>query len=91
MIKRTPFFGACSKRSCRSSQNQSTSISSASVAVAQTWIPVMLNGLPLKQIETILSFLRLQPSTAFWTLIDYEGYSISFNRFLSIAVDIMVI
>ena len=29
---------------------------------------MILNGLPLKQIEIILSFLRLHPSTAFWTL-----------------------
>ena len=27
----------------------------------------MLNGLPWKQTEIILSFLRLHPSTAFWT------------------------
>ena len=29
----------------------------------------MLNGLPWKQTEIILSFLRLHPSTAFWTLL----------------------
>ena len=27
-----------------------------------------------KQTEIILSFLRLHPSTVFWTLVDYEGY-----------------
>ena len=37
------------------------------------------------------SFLRLYPSTAFWTLIDYEGYSIPSKRFLPTVVDIMVI
>ena len=36
---------------------------------------MILKGLPWKQI--ILSFL----STAFWTLVDYEGYSISSKRF----------
>ena len=36
---------------------------------AQTWITVILNGLPWKRIEIILSFLRLHPSTAFWTLL----------------------
>ena len=41
--------------------------------------------------EIILSFLRLHPSTAFWTLVDYEGYSISSKGFLPIVVDIMVI
>ena len=30
-----------------------------------------------KQTKIILSFLRLHPSTTFWTLVDYEGYSIS--------------
>ena len=34
--------------------------------------------------------LRLHPSTAFWTLVDYEGYSISSKGFLPTAVDIMV-
>ena len=33
------------------------------------------NGLPWKQAEIILLFLRLHPSTAFWTLVDCEGYS----------------
>jgi len=31
--------------------------------------PVILNGLPWKQTEIILSFLRLHPSTAFQTLL----------------------
>ena len=30
---------------------------------------MILNGLPWKQTEIILSFLRLHPSTAFWTLV----------------------
>ena len=46
---------------------------------------------PLKQTEIILSFLRLYPNTAFWTLVDYDGYSISSKGFLPIVVDIMVI
>ena len=41
--------------------------------------------------EIILSFLRLYPSTAFWTLVDYDGYSISSKGFLPTVVDIMVI
>ena len=31
-------------------------------------ITVILNGLPWKQTEIILSFLRLHPSSAFWIL-----------------------
>ena len=35
--------------------------------LGQTWIPVMLNNFPWKWTETILSFLRLQPSTVCWS------------------------
>ena len=31
---------------------------------AQTWVTVIMNGLPWKWTEIILSFLRLHPSTA---------------------------
>ena len=57
------------RRSCKSSQNCSTSASLALVIGAQTWITVILNGLPWKRTEMILSFLRLHPSTAFQTLL----------------------
>ena len=45
----------------------------------------------LETTEIILSFLRLHPSTAFWTLVDHDGYSISSKGFLPTVVDIMVI
>ena len=41
--------------------------------------------------EIILSFLRLHSSTAFQTLIDCEGHSISSKGFLPTVVDITVI
>ena len=41
--------------------------------------------------RVILSFLRLHPSTAFRTLVDHDGYSISSKGFLPAVVDIMVI
>ena len=41
--------------------------------------------------ENILSFLRLHPSTAFRTLVDYEGYSTSSKGFLPTVVDVMII
>ena len=47
--------------------------------------------MPWKQTEIILLFLRLHPSTTFWTLVDYEGYSISSKEFLPTVEDIMVI
>ena len=44
---------------------------------------MILNSLPWKQTEIILSFLKLYPSNAFWTLfVDYEGYFISSKGFL---------
>ena len=52
---------------------------------------VIVNGLPLKQTETILSFFKLDPSTAVWTLVDCDGYSISSKGFLPTVVDIMAI
>ena len=69
IMKRTSLLGVSSKRSCRSSQNRSTSAYSALLAGAQSWITVILNGLVWKQTEIILLFLRLHPSTAFWILL----------------------
>ena len=83
------FFGVSCRRSCRFSMN--CSASSALVIGAWTWITVILNDLPWKWTKIILSFLRLQLSTAFQTLVDYEDYSISFRGFLPTVVDIMVI
>ena len=57
----------------------------------QTWITMILNGLPWKWTEITLSFLRLHPSTAFWILVDYEGSSIFSKVFLQTIVDIIVI
>ena len=52
----------------------------------------MMNGLPWKQTQIILSFLRLHPSTSFQTLfVDYDGYSISSKGYLPSVVYIMVI
>ena len=57
-----------------------------------TWITEMLNGLPWKQTEIILSFLRLPPSTNILaSFVDYEDYSISSKGFLPMVADIMVI
>ena len=52
---------------------------------------LLLNGLPWKRTEIILSFLRLHPSTAFDSFVDHDGYSISSEGFLPAVVDIMVI
>ena len=62
-------FGVSSRRSCRFSQNWSTSTSPTSVIWAKTWIAVMLNGLLWKVNKIFLSFLRLHTSTTFWILL----------------------
>ena len=36
--------------------------------------------------EIILSFLRLHPSIAFWTVVNYDGYSSSSKGFLPTVV-----
>ena len=91
MMKSKSFFGVSSRSSCRSSQNHSTSASSALVVGAWTWITVMLNALPWIRTEISLLFLRLHPSTAFQNLLLTEGYSISSKGFLPTVVDITVI
>ena len=90
-MKRTSFFGASPRKSCRFSQSHSTSVSSALVAGAKIWIAVMLSGLPWKRIEIILSFLRSYPSTAFQTLLLTMMATVSSKGFLPTVVDIMVI
>ena len=57
IMKRTSFLGVSSQRSCGSSQNHSTSASSVLLVGAQTWITVILNGLPWNRDHS--SFLRL--------------------------------
>ena len=52
---------------------------------------MILNGLPWKQTEIVLLFLRLHPITAFQTLVDHGGYSISSEGFLPAVVDILVV
>ena len=83
-------WGVSSRKSRRSLYNCPTSASSALVVGTQTWITVMLNSLPCEQTEVILSFLRLHPSTAFWTLVDRKGYSISSKGLFPTVVDIMI-
>ena len=66
IMKRTCVFGVSFRRSL---QNRSTSGSSALLLKAYTWITVVLNDFPWKWTEIILSFFRLHPSTAFWSLL----------------------
>ena len=52
---------------------------------------MILNGLPWKRTEIILSVLRLHTGTAFKTLVDHDVYSIASKGFLPTVVYIIVI
>ena len=53
---------------------------------------MILNGLPWKRTEIILSFLRLHSQYCISnSFVDHDGYSISSEGFLPAVVDIMVI
>ena len=92
-MKRTSFLGVSSKRSYRSSQNHSTSASSALLVGAQAWITVILNGIFALEtnrdhsviFETAPKYCILD------SFVDHDGYSISSKGFLPTVVDIMVI
>ena len=58
-------FGVSFGWSCRSSSIHSTLSSSALLVGAKPWITVILNGLPWKWTEIILSFLRLHEELHF--------------------------
>ena len=84
------FWGVSSKRSCRSSQNHSTSAYSALLFGAQTWITVILNGLPWKRDHSVV-FEIASKYCILDSFVDHDGYSISSKGFLFTVVDIMVI
>ena len=75
IMKRASFEGVSSRRSYRSSQNHSTSDSSALVVRAQTWITVIVNGLPWKWTEIICSFQGKSNSDQ-----EYKGISLWRNH-----------
>ena len=73
IMQRTSFLAVSSKRFCRSSQNCSTSASSALLVGAQTLITVILNGLPWIQTDHSVVFLiASQYCTFFNTTVIYS-------------------
>ena len=84
------FFGVSSRKSWRSSQNHSTSASSGSVfgnrlGLLWCWIICLeMNW------DHSIGF-KIAPKYCFWTLVDYEAYSISSKGFFPTVVDTMVI
>ena len=52
----------------------------------------MLNALPWKRSEIILTFLRFAPKYCVSdSFVDYQGYSVSSKMFLPTVIDIVVI
>ena len=91
-MKRTSFWGVNSRRSCRSSQNRSTSASSALLVGAKTLITVIFKWFALEMnrdhsviFETAYKYCISD------SFVDHDGYSISSKGFLPTVVDIMVI
>ena len=58
---------------------------------AQTWITVILNGLPWKQTDHSVTFETASKYCILDSFVDYEGYSISSKGFLPTVVGVMVI
>ena len=97
-MKRTSFFGISSRRSCRSSQNHSTSVSSVLLVGAKTWITLILNGLSSNHSEWFGNdqspFVIFEIAHKYCisdSFVDYEGYSISSKGLLPTVLDTIVI
>ena len=92
-MKRTSFLGLCSRSSCRSSQDHSTSASSALlVGEDLDYCDIEWPDLEKKRDHSVIfeiaSAFKYCISDSF---VDLDGYSISFKGFLATVVDIMVI
>ena len=82
--------GVSSRSSCKSSWIHSTSASSALLAGADLdYCDIEWFALETNRDHSVI--FELHSSTAFRTLVDYDGYSISSMGFLTAVVDIMVI
>ena len=92
MMKRTSFFGVSSRRSCRSSQKQSTLASSASVFGAKCLDYYDIEWFAFEMNQDYSVIFEIAPKYSIsHSFLNYEGYFISSKRFLSSVVDIMVI
>ena len=91
VMKRTSFGGVSSKRSCRSSENHSTSASSALLVGSQSWIAVILNDLPWKRTDHSVAFEIASKYCISDSFVDYDGYSISSKGFLPTVVVIKIV
>ena len=86
-MKRTSLLDISSRRSCRSSEKRSTSISSALLVGACDieWFALEMNR------DYSVSFEIASKYCISDSFVDHDGYSISSKGFLPTVVDIMVI
>ena len=83
-MKRTSLLGVISKRSCRSSQNCSTSVSSVLLVIDLDYHDIVWFALETNRDHSVV-FEILD------SFVDYAGYSISSKRLMPTVVDKMFI
>ena len=89
-MKRISFGGVSSKRSCRSSQNCSTSVSSALLVMDLDYCDIVRFALETNRDHSVV-FEIASKYCILDCFVEYDGYSISSKGFLPTVVDIMVI
>ena len=90
-MKKTSFLGVSSNRSCRSSQNHSTSASSALLVRADLDYPdIEWFSLRMKRDHSVVFEIASKHCISD-SFVDYDGNSLSSKGFLPTVVDIMVI
>ena len=91
-MKRISFGGVSSRRSCRSSQNCSTSASSAFITGWGIDLDYHIKLFALETNRDHSVVFKITPKYCIsHSVVDYDGYSISSKGFLPTVVDIMVI
>ena len=85
-MKRTSFLGVSSKRSCRSSENGSTS----AWAIDMDYCDIEWFALETNRDHSVIFDIASKYCVSD-SFVDHDGYSISSEGFLPTVVDIMVI
>ena len=89
-MKRTSFLGVSSKRSCRSSQNRSTSASSALLVGDLDYCDIEWFALETNRDHSVIFEIASKYFISD-SFVDHDVYPLSSEGFLPMVVDIMVI
>ena len=91
MMKRTSYFGVSCRRSCRSSQNHSTSVFSVTGwGIDLDYCDIEWFALEMNRDHSVV-FETASKYCISDSFVDYDGYFISSKGFLPTVLDIMVI